>query len=321
MRQIPFRLAILPPRVAVETAKDAVMSPVDDRQLELARCRLIGLIKNGHSEEASALYRELVFSIENDGRIFDLTTVASIYQIGAWLNVSQAAYTSATDCVIKSLEHIASIVQKDTTTFAITASLLYDYALTCYALNSRSKAEKALERSLKIYRRLIEKGNTEFFENLVIASSVITEIFRSKIRTLYVLDLLQKAVEAYEKPINGILADCIDSLSDAIVTEAATLFAIGRYRTAVRYLTKALRLNRRVAGEFDGRCLAVSIRLAEALMYVPARKETGIRLLAFARKYAESHNLSRQLEEIARIEKNEELIQFNLLSFLKNMYT
>jgi len=155
----------------------------------------------------------------------------------------------------------------------------------------------------------------------VIASSVITEIFRSRIRTLHVLDLLQKAVDSHEGEISGVLADCIDALSDSIAAEAATLFAIGRYRTAVRYLTKALRLNRRVAEGFDGRCLTVSIRLAEALMHIPARKETGIRLLAFARKYAEEHNLERQLDEIARIERNEEQIQFNLLSFLKNIYT
>ena len=318
MRQIPFRLAILPPRAE---AGDASMTPADDSQLEHARCRIIGLVKEGHTDKALELYRELAFSIENDGRIFDLATVASVYQIGAWLNVGAACYTSAMDCVVKALEHIASLPRKDVPALAMTAALLYDYALACYAINSRSKAEKSIEKCLSIYRRLIEDGHTEYFENIVIASSVITDIFRSRIRTLYVLDLLQKAVDSHKGEIGGVLADCIDALSDSIVTEAATLFAIGRYRTAVRYLTKALRLNRRVAGGFDGRCLTVSIRLAEALMHIPARKETGIRLLAFARKYAEEHNLERQLDEIARIERNEEQIQFNLLSFLKNIYT
>jgi len=296
------------------------MAPAGDSQLECARCRIIGLVKEGHADKALELYRELAFSIENDGHIFDLATVASVYQIGAWLNVGAASYTSAMDCVIKALEHIASLPRKDVPALAMTAALLYDYALACYAINSRSKAEKSIEKCLSIYRKLIEKGHTEYFENIVIASSVITEIFRSRIRTLHVLDLLQKAVDSHEGEISGVLADCIDALSDSIA-EAATLFAIGRYRTAVRYLTKALRLNRRVAEGFDGRCLTVSIRLAEALMHIPARKETGIRLLAFARKYAEEHNLERQLDEIARIERNEEQIQFNLLSFLKNIYT
>ena len=90
MRQIPFRLAILPPRAE---AGDASMTPADDNQLERARCRIIGLVKEGHTDKALELYRELAFSIENDGRIFDLATVASVYQIGAWLNVGAACYT------------------------------------------------------------------------------------------------------------------------------------------------------------------------------------------------------------------------------------
>lgn len=319
MKQIPFRLAILPPRMADCTG--ATMQPSDDKTLEQARCYLIGLVKNGHTGEALGHYRELVFSIESSGRIFDLVTVASVYQIGAWLNINHASYTSAMTCVVKSLEHLASAPVKDSVTLEIAASSLYDYALACYALNSRSKAEKALEKVLKIYHRLIDSGEKECFENLIVAASVIPEIFRSRIRTLYVLDLLQKAVSSYEGTVDGVLADCIDALSDAIVAEASTLFATGRYRTAVRYLTKALRLNLRAADKFDRRCLAVAIRLAEALLYVPARKDLGLRLLAFARKYAEDNNLDKELGEISRIEKNEEQIQFNLLSFLKNIYT
>ena len=86
MRQIPFRLAILPPRAE---AGDASMTPADDNQLERARCRIIGLVKEGHTDKALELYRELAFSIENDGRIFayefneywkDVGTVDSLWE-------------------------------------------------------------------------------------------------------------------------------------------------------------------------------------------------------------------------------------------------
>ncbi len=314
MKQIPFASVVLPPQQLPEAAEK-------DRLLEEARQQLIRLVDLGNYEEALSALHRMEESIESSEFIHNPLITASCYQIGAWINVATAAYASAIDCVIKSLHYLATMEKKGDDAIAITAALLFDYAIACRKLNSASKAEHALKKSITLYLKLSKKCGSCYLVNMAHEACAVTTVIRPTLSRLDILDLLQNVFIANQASIPKEATEALSEFVATMNSEASAMFAVGRYRTAVRYYTKSLRICRLVAQRFDRQCVDIATNLAEALLQVPMRKETGEELLTALRKYAESENLEEVLTKIDNIQKKEDLMQFNLLTFIKNIYT
>lgn len=320
MKQIPFNLAIMSPRQEVNGK--AIDSISNDEMLEQARCRIINLVEAGKYNAAFENLQNIIAIIENDKFIFDMVTVASWYQIGAWIYVHETAYTPAIDFVVKALQHLAGAEEKTPEIKAMAAALLCDYAIACHALNSRSKAKHALRKSAELYRSLYRSSHDiKYLSACTYVVSAVPEIIDNRIERLYVIDMLAAAIEKIEGKLPGEMVEGISDLVYCIAKEAGAMQAVGRYRTAVRNYTKAIRLSMRISDAFDERSLHLSVKLAEVLLFVPTRKVAAHRLLASLKKFAEAKGIKAEIAEINRIEEREQLIQFNLLTYLRNFYS
>lgn len=325
MKQIPFIKAVLPansecPSSTTESFKSDFTIGSDER-LECARCYLCACAT---ASPASAIdfFQNLDKKICSEDLLFDHFTVASIYQAGVWLYVNAANYTTAINYVIKAMARLACCDEKEKKslkTKTLVAALLYDYALACHAVNSNTKAEKALTKSAALYNRLIRKDYDRFFEPSAIVAAASTEIYKSRVKQLNALAHHYAATEYYMGAMKAGMANAVNGLIASITKEAETMLAIGRYRTAVRYFTKAIRYQRQSSGRFDLRELRLSLKLAEALLYIPMRHDTAVKLLASLRKAAESMDAKRELEKINDLEEKERLLRFNIFSVIKNL--
>lgn len=321
MKQIPFELAISP---AQQDAKGKLGSlKIDnDNKLEQARCIVMKKVESGKFSEALEDAKSVIAAIENDKTIFDMVKAASCYQIYAWLLVREASYSPAIDCILKALEHLAGSENRSIEVKAMTAAMLYDYAIACHALNGKSKAEHALDKSIAMYREIHEADNDQrFFTAAIYVASAVAVIKKYRIGRLHTIDRIVTAIGNYQGTLPEGMTEAISDLIGCIEQEADAMQAVGRYRTAVRNYTKAIRLNMRISSEFNECNLRLSIKLAKALLFVPMRRIAAQKLLTSLKEYAESHNNKEAISTINRIEEREQLIQLNLLTYLRNIYS
>ena len=267
MKQLPFQLTYMPP-----TAAEAVSCTA-----ETARLALIEEVEKGNIAEAESLFESTVLPKPEAA---ETLVHASCFQIGAWIAVALQQYEKAGERIVGSLQLLAACDnKKNTEVTAMTAALLYDYAVLCHNNRRKTKAEKALGKASAIYNRLQKSQSERFVEAAAYTAAATTEIYRSKIKMLNTLAHHQAATEYYTDAVKSGAAEAMNSLINSISKEAETMFEMERYRTAVRLYTKAVRYQQKLSPKFGIKELRLSLQLAEALLYLPMRKETGIRLL------------------------------------------
>ena len=94
-------------------------------------------------------------------------------------------------------------------------------------------------------------------------------------------------------------------LIESVAAEADTLFSIGKYRLSVNYYTKAIRYCRSFLGMQTEQETKLSLRLAEALLYLPRRRDTANKLIDTLRRQAEAANDNSLLGEIDKLLEKE----------------
>ena len=111
----------------------------------------------------------------------------------------------------------------------------------------------------------------------------------------------------------------MNSLINSISKEAETMFEMEHYRTAVRLYTKAVRYQQKLSPKFGIKELRLSLQLAEALLYLPMRKETGIRLLETLQASAKKLKAEKELEKINAYLNGQLKAESSITAFFKNL--
>lgn len=307
MKQLPFQLTYMPP-----TAAEAVSCPA-----ETARLTLIEEVEKGNITEAESLFESTVLPKPEAA---ETLVHASCFQIGAWIAVALQQYEKAGERIVGSLQLLAACDnKKNTEVTAMTAALLYDYAVLCHNNRRKTKAEKALGKASAIYNRLQKSQSERFVEAAAYTAAATTKIYRSKIKMLNTLAHHQAATEYYTDAVKSGAAEAMNSLINSISKEAETMFEMEHYRTAVRLYTKAVRYQQKLSPKFGIKELRLSLQLAEALLYLPMRKETGIRLLETLQASAKKLKAEKELEKINAYLNGQLKAESSITAFFKNL--
>lgn len=307
MKQLPFQLTYMPP-----TAAEAVSCTA-----ETARLALIEEVEKGNIAEAESLFESTVLPKPEAA---ETLVHASCFQIGAWIAVALQQYKKAGERIVGSLQLLAACDnKKNTEVTAMTAALLYDYAVLCHNNRRKTKAEKALGKASAIYNRLQKSQSERFVEAAAYTAAATTEIYRSKIKMLNTLAHHQAATEYYTDAVKSGAAEAMNSLINTISKEAETMFEMEHYRTAVRLYTKAVRYQQKLSPKFGIKELRLSLQLAEALLYLPMRKETGIRLLETLQASAKKLKAEKELEKINAYLNGQLKAESSITAFFKNL--
>ena len=307
MKQLPFQLTYMPPTAAEAGSCTA----------ETARLALIEEVEKGNIAEAESLFGSTVLP---KPAAAGTLVHASCFQIGAWIAVALQQYEKAGERIVGSLQLLAVCDnKKNTEVTAMTAALLYDYAVLCHNNRRKTKAEKALGKASAIYNRLQKSQSERFVEAAAYTAAATTEIYRSKIKMLNTLAHHQAATEYYTDAVKSGAAEAMNSLINSISKEAETMFEMEHYRTAVRLYTKAVRYQQKLSPKFGIKELRLSLQLAEALLYLPMRKETGIRLLETLQASAQKLNAEKELEKINAYLDGQLKAESSITAFFKNL--
>ena len=294
------------------TAAEAVSCPA-----ETARLALIEEVEKGNITEAESLFESTVLLKPEAA---ETLVHASCFQIGAWIAVALQQYEKAGERIVGSLQLLAACDnKKNTEVTAMTAALLYDYAVLCHNNRRKTKAEKAIGKASAIYNRLQKSQSERFVEAAAYTAAATTEIYRSKIKMLNTLAHHQAATEYYTDAVKSGAAEAMNSLINSISKEAETMFEMEHYRTAVRLYTKAVRYQQKRSPKFGIKELRLSLQLAEALLYLPMRKETGIRLLETLQASAQKLKAEKELEKINAYLNGQLKAESSITAFFKNL--
>lgn len=318
-------MAVMPPVATPDAGnspqeEENLLALPDTSALQCAYDKLYSLANAGKREEARDFYAKLTSAMSVSDCIFDALTAAAVYQLGTWLYVETSAYSSAIENAVKAFSVLSKADKAKNTerTRAIVAALLYDYAIACHAINSAKKAEKALTKSERIYEALLP-SDSRYMRPLAYVAAASTEIYRSRIRQLNALAHFQTASLLYRQSLKSGDIAAAQHLIESVAAEAATLFSIGKYRLSVNYYTKAIRYCRSFSGMQTEQETKLSLRLAEALLYLPRRRDTANKLIDTLRRQAEEANDNSVLGEIDKLLEKEDMLRFNIFSHIRDI--
>ena len=319
MKQLPFYL-IKPhlPEPSAEGLKKKLSAEIeDDEELNQWLASLTEIVSNGDIDKAFEFSENMIHSIESSAAFFKPELGARCYHLAAWLAINKSAHSSAMNLAVKSLQRLSYVKTKNRETLFIAACVLNDYAIACNNINSISKSEKSFRYAARILRTLALKDN-QYFEAATIVATNELLTFRSQLKKINALDqhqIVMKQVETLTEPVK----EAIVMMIEVICKDAEECFTAEKYRMAVRYYTKALRYNRRISAKFDDRSFEISMKMTEALLYLPTRRDTANNLIAQLRKWAETNNKQEERIMVDKLEEKAQIIGFNLMAFLKNL--
>lgn len=204
----------------------------------------------------------------------------------ALLQILTSIYLQAdmTDEALKSAASTLNLLaqepkRKDEPFLSVLASLLYDIALIHDSRGEHRQAERAIEKSMKIFDRLAKTNPDRYGSAHVLALNASTAIYQSREKQTKALAEHQAATNTYMRQLNDGIEDAGMRLVESLAAEGRTLAKMGKQREAIQYLTRALKYLSKISPELDRNQLELSIDLGEALLSVKTSREKGIHLL------------------------------------------
>lgn len=204
--------------------------------------------------------------------------------------------------------------RKDEPFLALLASTLYDIALIHHMRDEHKQAERAIEKSIKLFQRLARINPARYGSPHLMALNASTTIYQSRIKQTNMLAEHQAAASQYLRMLNEGIEDAGLRLVDSLTAEGRTLAKMSRHREAIQYFTRALKYLQRIQPEFNRQQLELSIDLGEALLTAKTTREKGIHLLntmLYKANKINSDDLHRRIVDILINDKNPSLGVFN----------
>lgn len=200
--------------------------------------------------------------------------------------------------------------RKDEPFIAMLAATLYDIALIHNSRDEHKQAERAIEKSMKLFERLARVNPTRYGTPHLLALNASTNIYKSRIRQTKILAEHQAAAGTYLRMIDEGIEDAGLRFVESLTAEGRTLAKMNRQREAVQYFTRALKYLTKISPDFSRQHLELSIDLGEALLAAKSTREKGIHLLNTmlykANKIA-ADDLHRRIVDILLAAKNPDL--------------
>lgn len=204
--------------------------------------------------------------------------------------------------------------RKDEPFLAMLAATLYDIAQIHHLRDEHKQAERAIEKSMKLFERLARLNPTRYGSPHLMALNASTNIYQSRIKQTNTLAEHQAAASQYLRMVNEGIEDAGMRLVETLAAEGRTLAKMSRHREAIQYFTRALKYLQRMQPEFDRQQLELSIDLGEALLTAKTTREKGIHLLntmLYKANKINADDLHRRIVDILLNDKNPSLGVFN----------
>ena len=191
--------------------------------------------------------------------------------------------------------------RKDEPFLEILAALLYDIALFHNEREENKQAERAIEKSLKLFERLARTNPDRYGPPHLMAVNASTEINKSTAKQTKTLAEFQAAANEYMRLMGEGVEDAGMRLTETIIAEGRTLVKMNRHREAIQYFTRAMKNLSRISPEFSRLHLELSIDLGSALLTQKGTREKGIHLLntmLYKANKIEADDLHRRIVDI-----------------------
>lgn len=205
--------------------------------------------------------------------------------------------------------------RKDEPFLAILATLLYDLALIRNSRDEHSRAERAIEKALKLFERLAKYDSARYGSSHVLALNASTAIYHSRVKQTKTLVEHQAATTTYLQQLNEGIEDAGLRLVESLTAEGRTLAKMNKHREAIQYFSRALKYLTKINPELNRTQLELSIDLGEALLSVKASREKGIHLLntmLYKASKINADDLHRRIVDILVNAKNPSLGIFDI---------
>lgn len=204
--------------------------------------------------------------------------------------------------------------RKDEPFLALLAASLYDIALIHNVRDEHKQAERAIDKSMKLFERLARINPTRYGSPHLLALNASTNIYQSRIKQTNTLAQYQAAANTYLRMMDEGIEDAGMRLVESLAAEGRTLMKMSRQREAVQYFTRAIKYLTKISPDFDYRQLELSIDLGEALLANKTSREKGIHLLntmLYKANKINADDLHRRIVEILLNAKDPTLGIFN----------
>lgn len=221
---------------------------------------------------------ELLCRMEESGMVLDTHT--ALMQVLTALHVIKGDFDSAMTTAAKALNLLAqSPKRKDEPFLSVLAPLLYDIARIHFERGEFRQAERDIEKSIKIFDRLVKLSPERYESARITALNAATQITRSRQKQIDMLAAFHETVSDNLKLVNSGAEEAMSELIDSMAREGETLVKMGRQREGIQYYSRALKYLTRIEPEFSERQLRLSVALGEALLQSGQTREKGIHLL------------------------------------------
>lgn len=210
--------------------------------------------------------------------------------------------------------------RKDEPFLAMLASLLYDIAHIHHSRDEHKQAERAIEKSMKLFERLARNNPARYGSAHLLALNASTSIYQSRIKQTKTLAEHQAAASNYLRQMDEGIEDAGMRLVESLAAEGRTLVKMNRHRDAIQYFTRALKYLTKIAPDFSRQHLELSIDLGEALLTIKASREKGIHLLNTMLYKAIKINADDQHRRIVDILINSKNPSLDIFSFWHKLF-
>lgn len=204
--------------------------------------------------------------------------------------------------------------RKDEPFLALLAASLYDIARIHHLRDEHKQAERAIEKSMKLFDRLARINPARYGSPHLMALNASTHIYQSRVKQTNALAEHQAAASKYLRMIDEGIEDAGLRLVETLTAEGRTLAKMSRQREAIQYFTRALKYLQRIQPEFNRLHLELSIDLGEALLSIKTSREKGVHLLntmLYKANKINADDLHRRIVDILLNDKNATLGIFN----------
>lgn len=240
----------------------------------------------------------------------------------ALMQILVSLYMSA-DMIDEALKTAATVLnllaqepkRKDEPFLSILAALLYDMALIQKSRDQHRQAERAIEKSMKIFERLAKSDSARYGTPHMLALNASTSIYHSRVKQTNALVQHQAATTAYLQQLNEGIEDAGLRLVESLTAEGRTLAKMNKQREAIQYFSRALKYLTKINPELNRTQLELSIDLGEALLAVKSSREKGIHLLntmLYKASKINADDLHRRIVDILVNAKNPSLGIFDI---------
>ncbi len=210
-----------------------------------------------------------------------LNVHAAVKQLLTAVYIETEQCDAALRCAAATLSLLAANPRrKDEPFLSVLASLLYDIAFLHSSRDEYKQAERELEKSMRILDKLARLNPGRYGSPYIMALNATTTVYRNRERQAELLAGYQAATNTYLEMVKSGVADATERLIDSLETEGETLSRMGRYREAIQFYMRAIKLLTKIEPSATTmRQLKLSIELGDAMMHIESMRDKAIHLL------------------------------------------